>query len=96
MVRVSTPTYFGVGKSVWYFSEPEIGYSKNFLPTILRPIVVVQQYIKCKEVKIQLGEHHNHHVNMAKTAIKASKYHIIAGLQRVYPDWPLQWWAKFI
>ncbi len=41
-------------------------------------------------------EPHNHHVNAAETAVKATKYHIIAGLQTVDPEYPLQLWAKFV
>ena len=34
-------------------------------------------------------------MNEVETAIKAAKYHIIAGLQTVDPDCPLQLWSKF-
>ncbi len=56
----------------------------------------MQDYIKKEDAQIQLVEPHNHQVNTAKTAIKATKYHIIAGLQTVNPECPLQLWAKFI
>ena len=56
----------------------------------------VQAFIRKEKTSIQLVEPHNHQVNAAETAIKASKYHIIAGLQTVDPDCPLQLWSKFI
>ncbi len=45
----------------------------------------VQAYIEKEDMRIQLVEPHNHRVNAAKTAVKAAKYHIIAGLQTVDP-----------
>ena len=56
----------------------------------------VQAFIQNKQTNIQLVEPHNHWVNAAETAIKASKYQIIAGLQTADPDYPLQLWSKFI
>ncbi len=51
---------------------------------------VVQTYIKKEDVQIQLVEPQNHRINAAETAIKATKYHIIAGLQTVNPERHLQ------
>ena len=56
----------------------------------------VQAYIKKEDVRIQLVEPHNHQVNATEPAIKATKYHIITGLQTVNPECPLQLWEKFI
>ncbi len=57
---------------------------------------VLQTYIKKEDTRIQLVEPHNHRVNAAETAVKAAKYHIIAGLQTVDPECPPQLWGKFI
>jgi hypothetical protein len=56
----------------------------------------VQKYIKSQSTDIQLVEPHNHRVNAAEPAIKSAKYHIIAGLQTVDPNCPLQLWHRFI
>ncbi len=42
--------------------------------------IAVQQYIKPKQVNMQLFKPHYQFVNASKPAIKASKYHIITGL----------------
>ena len=55
----------------------------------------VQNFVQKEDTSIQLVEPRNHRVNAAETAIKAAKYHIIAGLQTVDPDCPLQLWSKF-
>ena len=55
----------------------------------------VQSFVEKEDTNIQLVEPRNHRVNAAETAIKAAKYHIIAGLQTVDPDCPLQLWIKF-
>ncbi len=47
-------------------------------------------------MRIQLVEPHNHRVNAAETAVKATKYLIIACLQTVDPECPLQLWVKFV
>ena len=46
----------------------------------------VKTFIRNNNTNIQLVEPHNHRVNAAETAIKSTKYHIIAGLQTVDPD----------
>ena len=56
---------------------------------------VVLGSFNCWFRHIQLVEPHNHQVNAAEAAMKAAKYHIIAGLQTVDPDCPLQLWSKF-
>ena len=55
----------------------------------------VQAYIESNDTDIQLVEPRNHRVNAAETAIKATKYHILASLQTVDKDCPLQLWSKF-
>ena len=56
----------------------------------------VENFIRNNDTDIQLVEPHNHRVNAAETGIKATKYHVIAGLQTVDPDCPLQLWSKFL
>ncbi len=56
----------------------------------------MKNYI-CKEnVRTQIVEPHNHHVNASEPAIKTTKYHLIAGLATVHKDCPLQLWDKFL
>jgi len=43
----------------------------------------VKAFIKSNGTNIQLVESHNHHMNAAKPAVKAIKYHVIAGLATV-------------
>ena len=43
----------------------------------------VQNFVQNENTSIQLVKPRNHRVNAAETAIKAAKYHIIAGLQTV-------------
>ena len=56
----------------------------------------VKNFIRNNDTDIQLVEPHNHRVNAAETTIKSTKYHMIAGLQTVDPDCPLQLWSKFM
>ena len=71
----------------------------NFLPKLHaldnKCSKAVQSYTESNNTNIQLVEPHNHRVNAAETAIKATKYHILAGLQTVDKDCPLQLWSKF-
>ena len=55
----------------------------------------VQNFVEKENTNIQLVKPRNHRVNAAETAIKSAKYHIIAGLQTIDPDCPLQLWSKF-
>jgi len=56
----------------------------------------VKIYIRSQNTDIQLVEPHNHRVNAAETAVKAIKYHIIAGLATVDGNCPLQLWDAFL
>ena len=56
----------------------------------------VKNFICNNDTNIQLVEPHNHKVNAAETAIKSTKYHIIAGLQIVDQHCLLQLWSKFV
>ena len=56
----------------------------------------VKNFICNNDTNIQLVEPYNHRVNAAETAIKSTKYHIIARLQTVDPDCLLQLWSKFV
>ena len=55
----------------------------------------LKEWILSDQMTIQFVEPENHRVNAAETAIKATKYHILAGLQTVDKDRPLQLWSKF-
>ena len=50
----------------------------------------VQTFIKSNGTDIQIVEPHNHSVNAAEPAVKAIKYHVIAGLATVDINCPLQ------
>ena len=47
-------------------------------------------FVEKEDTSIQLVGPKNYRANAAETAIKLSKYYIIAGLQTVDPDYPLQ------
>ena len=56
----------------------------------------VRTFIRGSDTNIQLVELHNHPVNAAETAVKATKYHIITGLTTFNDNYPLQMWDLFI
>ena len=56
----------------------------------------VKTYLQKENVDIQIVEPHNHRVNAAEPAVKAIKYHMIAGLATVDPDCPMQIWDKML
>ena len=56
----------------------------------------VKKFILAKNVNIQLVEPHNHRVNAAETAVKAAKYHLIAGLATIDKERTIQLWDKFL
>ena len=56
----------------------------------------IKNFIKKEKVDIQLVKPHNHCVNAAEPAVKAAKYHIIAGLATVDITCPLRLWCKFV
>ena len=56
----------------------------------------IKTFIQKEKVNIQLVEPHNHRVNAAEPAVKAAKYHTIAGLATVNITCPLRLWCKFV
>ena len=56
----------------------------------------IKTFIQKEKVDIQLVEPHNHRVNAAEPAVKAAKYHTIAGLTTVDINCPLRLWCKFV
>ena len=56
----------------------------------------VQAYIRSQDTKIQLVEPHNHRVNAAEPAVKAVKYHCLAGFATMDPNCPMQIWDRFL
>ena len=56
----------------------------------------VQTFIKSNGTDIQIVKPHNHSVNAAEPAVKAIKYHVIAGLTTVDINCLLQLWDLFL
>ena len=56
----------------------------------------VEQFIKKKNVDIQLVAPHNHRVNAAERAIRTFKEHFIAALATIDIKCPLQLWDQFL
>ena len=56
----------------------------------------VRNYICINNSNIHLGELHNHQVYAKETVVKATKYHISAGLATIDNNCPLQMWDLFI
>ena len=56
----------------------------------------IKNFIKKENANIQLVEPHNHRLNAADPAVKAVKYHTIAGLATVDITCPLRLWCKFV
>ena len=56
----------------------------------------IKTFIQKEKVDIQLMEQHNHRVNAAEPAVKAAKYHTIAGLVTVDINCPLRLWCKLV
>ena len=52
----------------------------------------VKTFIKSNDTDIQIVEPHDHSVDAAEPAVKAIKYHVIAGLAMVDIHFPLQLW----
>ena len=56
----------------------------------------VQEFIKEKEVPIQIVKPGNHRVNAAEMGVKKGKYHLISILATVAKNFPLQLWFQYI
>ena len=56
----------------------------------------IKNFIQKEKVDIQLVEPHNHRVNAAEPAVKATKYHTIAGLATVDINCQLRVWCKLV
>ena len=56
----------------------------------------IQNFINMENVDIHLVEPHNHQVNASEPAVKAVKYHMIAGLATIDPTCPLRLWCEFV
>ena len=56
----------------------------------------IKNFTEKENVDIQLVKPHNHRVNAAEPAVKAEKYHTIAGLATVDITCPLRLWCKFV
>ena len=54
----------------------------------------IKQFLMEEECKLQLVEHHNHHINAAEHAIQTFKDVFISSLATADRDFPLQLWDK--
>ena len=87
MVKVFTEVYETLEQRNW---KPKIHILDNECSK------AVKKFILAKNVDIQLVEPQNHRVNAAETAVKATKYHLIAGLATIDKECPIQLWDKFL
>ena len=57
---------------------------------------VVQKFLKIKDTARQNMEAHHHNANVAETAVKTAKYHIISHIATMDASCPIQLWSEMI